>query len=92
MNLKEYEQNFTMNIQQKLKTKIKGRIYVEVNWHDEIYVSIINTDNIKWEHRIVNFSERFLHGWSSEYAAYEIMSEYKKFVFEKAKEQYFYND
>ena len=92
MAMSEYECNFTTNLQQKLKTKIKGKIYVEVNWHDEIYVRIINMDNIKYEHRITNFSERFLNGWSTDYAAYEIVKEYKRFIFEQMEKKYFSND
>lgn len=92
MSMNEYEHYFSMNLQQKLKTKIKGTIFVEVNWHDEIYVRIVNMDNIKYEHRISNFSERFLNGWSTDYAAYEIVKEYRNFIIEELEKKYFYND
>lgn len=91
MGMNEYEQHFTTNLQAKLKTKIKGKIYCEVNWHDEIYVKIINADNVKYEHRITHFSERFLNGWSTDYAAYEIVKEYKRFIFEELEKKYFYS-
>ena len=92
MSMNEYEQNFTTILHQKLKTKIKGKIYTEVNWHDEIYVKVINMDDIKYEHRITNFSERFLNGWSTDYAAYEIVKDYKRFIFEEMEKKYFYNE
>lgn len=92
MAMNEYEQNFTTIVHQKLKTKIKGKIYVEVNWHDEIYVKVINMDDLRYEHRITNFSERFLNGWTTDYAVYEIVKEYKRFIFEQLEEKYFYND
>ena len=92
MSMNEYEQYFTTSLHQKLKTKIIGKIYVEVNWHDEIYVKVINMDDVKYEHRITNFSERFLNGWSTDYAAYEIVNDYKRFIFEEMEKKYFYND
>lgn len=90
MGMSEYEYNFVTNLQAKLKAKIKGRIYCEVNRHDELYVKIINCDDTRYEDHLKNFSERFLNGWSTDYAAYEIVRMYEKFIKEELKKKYFY--
>lgn len=87
----DYEYLFATMLQQKLKCKIRGRIFVEVNWHDELYVKIIYGDE-KFETRLKNFTEKFQHGLTTEYVTYEIVKQYKQVLYRQMEEKYFYLD
>lgn len=81
---------FTIALQQKLKNKIVGKIFVRYVSTDSIYVQITTEDGLDYKTHLNNFTERVLNGWSAEYAAYEIFSEYKKFIMEQITSKYFY--
>lgn len=57
-----------------------GKVYCKVNEENELYIKIESLGDLKFSMTIDNFSERILNGYSTEYAVYEIMSEYEKFV------------
>lgn len=86
----EYERLFAMNLQQKLKTKIVGKIFVTATKDDALYIQITNSDNLEFKTYLKNFTERMLNGWSSDYAAYEVVQQYTDFVIDQMKSKYFY--
>lgn len=90
MNTDDYKKLFAMNLQQKLKTKIIGKIFVKVIQDDKLYVQIERDAGQTFKLFLDNFSERILNGWSTDYAVYEVMSEYRKFVIGIMEERYFY--
>ena len=76
----DYEYLFSMNLHQKLRERVIGKVYCKVNEENELYIKIESFGNLKFSMAIDNFSERILNGYSTEYAVYEIMSKYEKFV------------
>lgn len=76
----DYEYLFSMNLRQKLRERVIGKIYCKVNEENELYIKIESLGDLKFSMTINNFSERILNGYSTEYAVYEVMSKYEKFV------------
>lgn len=76
----DYEYIFAKNLHEKLKQTIKGGIYCSVNENDQLYVKIINDGDLKFELYIYDISEKIVNGYSTDYALYEIMQKYKKFI------------
>lgn len=69
-----------MSLHRKLKDKIKGKILVEVI-DDNLWVHI--TDEIygtTFKRYIDNFSDKLIHGLTTEYIAYEIVDTYQRFI------------
>lgn len=79
----DYEYLFSMNLHQKLREKVIGKVFCRVNDENELYVKIESLGDLKFSTTIDNFSERVLNGYSTEYAVYEIMSKYEKFIHNK---------
>lgn len=87
----DYEQLFAMELRKRLKNQIVGRIYVEVNRRDQLFVKIVRDDNMdKFELHLDNFSERMLNGWSTAYASYEVIQKYREFIMDIMEKKYFY--
>lgn len=84
------ENVFAMALQQKLKTKIAGKIFVKCTSTDALYVQITAMDDLVYTTHLGDFTNRVLNGWSADYAAYEVFSEYKQFVMEQIASKYFY--
>ena len=80
--MKDYEYLFAMAVQQKLKKQIIGKIFVKVNCDDELITEIKNGDT-ELRSVITNFSDKIINGYPSDYAVYEIVNEYKKFILRK---------
>ena len=80
--MKDYEYLFAMAVQQKLKKQIIGKIFVKVNCDDELIIEIKNGDT-EFRSVITNFSDKIINGYPSDYAVYEIVNEYKKFILRK---------
>lgn len=74
----DYEYLFSMNLQAKLKEKIQGAIYVKVN--DSLVIKITRRDENNFDMSFTDFSNKFLNGFSTDYAAYEVQKKYQKFV------------
>lgn len=88
----DYEYLFATTLQQKLKTKIIGRIFVKVTLDDQLFIKIEHEDGLYYKMFIDDFSNRIRNGWSTDYAVYEVVNKYRKFVTEYAMTKYFYND
>lgn len=64
----------------KLKEKIQGAIYVKVNENDSLVIKITRRDENNFDMSFTDFSNKFLNGFSTDYAAYEVQKKYQKFV------------
>lgn len=87
--MKDYENLFSTALHQKLKEKIIGKIFIKVNRQDQLYISITRHDGIDYELYIENFSNKFLNGWTTDYAAYEVFEDYKKYINNLVYKRYF---
>lgn len=84
------ENVFAMALQQKLKNKIVGKIFVKCTSTDALYIQITAADGLEYVTHLTNFTDRVLNGLSAEYAAYEVFGDYKKFIMEQIASKYFY--
>ena len=76
----DYEYLFSTALHTKLKERIQGGIFVKVNWDDILVVKIKRQDGNTFEYRFEDFSKKVLNGFTTDYAAYEVESEYQRFV------------
>lgn len=76
----DYEYLFSMNLQTKLKERIQGGIFVKVDKDDTLIIEITRRDRNNFEMSFTDFSNRMLNGFSTDYAAYEVVKKYQKFV------------
>ncbi len=82
--MEEYESLFCMALHNRLKEKLIGKVYCEVNESDQLYVSITSYQNVKWEYRLDNFSRRIqLVQITSDGVANDIIKKYKGIILRK---------
>lgn len=79
----DYEYLFATTLHAKLKEKIIGKIYVAVTRENALLVKIESFGGLSYSTAIDNFSDKILNGYSTDYAAYEIVNQYRKFVTNK---------
>lgn len=79
----DYKYLFATTLHAKLKEKIIGKIYVAVTRENALLVKIESFGGLSYSTTIDNFSDKILNGYSTDYAAYEIVSQYRKFVTNK---------
>lgn len=79
----EYGFIFSTILHEKLKEKINGRVFVRVVSEDKLLVVINSYGDIEFKVFINDFSEKVLYGLSTDYAVYEIMKQYRRFVMNK---------
>ena len=77
--MRDYEDLFVKNLHQKLKDAIVGKVYCKVR-NNELYVKIESYGNLTYEVTFENFSDKFINGLTTEYAAYQVIQAYKNFV------------
>ena len=90
--MKEHEQYFAMTLQQKLKKRVIGRVFVKITYNDEILVVIRYSDDEEFKIFIPNFTDKLINGLSTDYVAYEVLNEYRKCLIERMNSRYFYQD
>lgn len=78
-----YEYLFQTNLHAKIREKVIGKVFVKVNQDDVLIVKIESFGNLKFETSIDNFSKRILNGYSTDYAAYEIVKRYKSYIMKR---------
>lgn len=76
-----YEYEFVTALRSKLKEKLLGKIFCKVI-NNELYVEI-NNFGLEFKMHIDDFANKVLNGYSTDYAMYEIITTYKKFVLHK---------
>lgn len=78
-----YEYLFQTNLHAKIREKVIGKVFVKVNQDDVLIVKIESFGNLKFETSIDNFSKRILNGYSTDYAAYEIVKRYTSYIMKR---------
>lgn len=86
--MQDYEYLFVKTLHQKLKEKIVGKIFVNVA-HDELIIKIETYGGLIFSASFGNFSERFMNGFSTEYAAFDVFKQYEKFISNNVLKKYF---
>ena len=76
----EYEYVFVNALHARLKEEIIGKIYVTVSQDDVLYVNILSVNDTKYTFVKSNFADKIYGGWTSEYAAFEVIREYRNFI------------
>lgn len=72
---------FSKALHEKLKEKIYAGVFVRSTNDDRLEITIARAnEDLVFKMEISNFSNKILHGYSAEYAAYEIISKYKRFI------------
>ena len=78
--MKEYEFIFASTLRQKLMEHLYGGVKTWVV-DDELFISIrLEEREILYELSVPNFAERILNGWTTDYAVYEILQGYRRFI------------
>ena len=93
--MREYEKLFSDALWKKLKCKIIGKIFVKVTRNDELLVVITREDELEeleFKTFVPDFSDKLVNGLTTDYVAYEVIKEYRKFIMERMNERYFYQD
>lgn len=80
--MREIKQVFARNLGQKLAEKIFGKVSVKI-YDDEIHVNIQCWTDMDCEIVLNNFTNRIINGYSTDYAAYEVLEQYRKIVMRK---------
>lgn len=85
----EYEYIFSNTLKNKLIDKVKGGVKTWI-YDDELHISIRMTEcDVQFEYIIPNISDRILNSFTTDYAVYQVMQEYKKYLNEKIREKFF---
>lgn len=80
--LDELKYVFAVAVHEKLKDKVKGGVFVKVTYNDELYIRISNED-MEFKTYISDFTGRIYNGWSSDFAVYEIVKQYRSAINER---------
>lgn len=78
----EYAYIFMTLLHRKLKEKIKAGIHIGT-YGDCIIVQIVLNGMVDYEYKIRDFSTKLLHDYTTDYAVYEIVTAYKKYILAK---------
>lgn len=86
----DYGYVFARALHEKLKARVFAGVHVKCTEQDTIEIVIARTsEDLIFRMEIQNFSEKILYGYSTEYAAYEILSKYRKFIQKMTQRKYF---
>ena len=70
---------FSVALHEKLKRKIKGKIFCKV-YGEKLIITIEKIGGITYTMTIHDFSDKVLNGYTTDYALYEILKEYHSFI------------
>lgn len=86
----DYGYVFAKSLHEKIKEKVFAGVHVKCTEQDTMEIVITRTnENLIFRMEIQNFSEKILYGYSTEYATYEVLNKYKKFVQNRIQRKYF---
>ena len=89
----DYGYVFSTNLHKKLKNKVRAGVFVKSTADDRIEIVIArSSENLIFTMYINDFSTKLLHGYSTDYASYEILEKYRKFVRNITEKKYFVNE
>lgn len=77
----DYVQIFAKNLREKIHLKVwHERIFITRTYDDDLIVQIALKNGPTFETRILDISGKILNGYTTDYAAYEILQELKRFI------------
>lgn len=77
----DYGYIFSKALHTKLKEKIRAGIVVRSTDDDVLQITIAREEEgLIFKMEIKDFASKLVHGYSTEYAAYEILEKYRKFI------------
>ena len=77
----DYEYIFAMNLHEKLKQLVIGWIFCEIDRNDRLHVVIkTKRGDFEFETYVNDISDKIVNGYTTDYATYEIMQKYKRFI------------
>lgn len=79
----DYEYVFSTALHQKLRERIVGKIFVKVTRNDDLFVKIESYGGLTYKFVRDNFSDSIVNGLTTDFLAYEVEREFKKFVHNK---------
>ena len=81
--MRDYEYLFATTLHEKIKKEVVGKVFVKVTTEDKLYVNIKTFGDIEYVLTVDNFSQRIMNGWSTDYAAYEVLNRYRTFIMKR---------
>lgn len=80
----DYGYIFSKALHEKLKEKVHAGVFVRSTNDDKLEILIVRkSEDLTFKVVIENFSDRILYGYSTDYAAYEVLAKYRKFIFNR---------
>lgn len=86
----DYRYVFSTLLHAELKKRIVGRIFTKITYYDELLVKIDTYDDLTYTVTIPNISDKILNGYTTEYAMYEVMKNYRDYIQKLVNKKYFY--
>ena len=62
------------------RERVKGKVFCEVTQNNILVVEIKSRGDWKFSMEFDNFSDRFLNGFTTDYAMCDVLSKYRKFI------------
>lgn len=76
-----YVQVFAMNLRERIYERVKIKsIFITQTYNDDLYIQITLNGGLQFKTRIYGISDKILNGYTTKYAAYEIIGELRKFI------------
>lgn len=78
--MQDYEFIFSTALYNKLKDKIKGKIWTKC-YNDELHVKIETREcGDEYEYVVCDFSNKILNGLNTDYITYLVLKDYSDFI------------
>lgn len=86
----DYGYLFSKTLHKKLKEKVRAGVHVKSTPDDKLEIIIARTsENLIFTMYIDDFSTKLLNGYSTDYATYEILEKYRRFITNITEKRYF---
>lgn len=79
----DYGYVFGKTLHEKLKERINGSIFVKVTQDDGLYIRIETIGDLTYKYYLDNIADKIHHGLTTDYVAYEVINDFKRFIFSK---------
>lgn len=77
----DYGYVFSKALHEKLKEKVYAGVFVRSTDDDKLEITIARTnEDLVFKMEINDFSTKMLNGYSTDYASYEILAKYRRFI------------
>lgn len=84
-----YKNVFEKTLHAKLKEKIFGRVFVKINYYDELIIKISSYGEVEYSFHIDDVSYKILNGYSADDAMREVVMGYKNYLIHRTLAKYF---